>query len=76
MLSWRDARLNDKRHPEWPCDCVAAAECKAGSRKQANTALALLMGGLSADPPRLIKDLNINTDKPVSGNSQHAAAQD
>lgn len=31
------------------------------------------MGGLSADPPRLIKDPNINTDKPVSGNSQHAA---
>lgn len=60
---------------------MAAAECKAGSTEvgeKANMALAPLLrlaAAAAAASPRLITDLNINTENWVTGNSQHAAEQ-
>lgn len=57
---------------------MAAAECKAGSAEvgeKANMALAPLLRLAAAASPRLITDLNINTENWVTGISQHAAEQ-
>lgn len=57
---------------------MAAAECKAGSTEmgeKANMALAPLLRLAAAASPRLITDLNTNTENWVTGNSQHAAEQ-
>lgn len=59
---------------------MAAAECKAGSTEvgeKANMALAppQRLAAAAAASPRLITDLNINTENWVTGNSQHAAEQ-